>query len=286
MSIYLPGYLGFRKEYGRLAFSRATRWDEFAAVFPMRSLPEAKPVLLAGISHRTRADREELAAIRVADEFRRTERLWDGARHWRPLLEKVGVAFQVVDRPREYGFDWRDLLAETSFPLVVVDSLETGPDRSALLAHLERGGNVLITTPAATASRWDDPLYRDVLRIDYGGPENERRTLALGGPSPATAAHPVKNGKVPPPADAPKKIALELVPARPGEDVMTFSLLEGAEPFLVLDDGRVVGVKVARQVPGSAKRFKAIVLGFQLTDLKDVAMQEEVLRAALDHLKP
>ena len=187
ISIYLPAYLGFEKEYRRLRFSDRSRWAALCETYPLKPAAGPRPVGLLGIRHATKADREKLASIVVRDEFRRASWTHDFAAPWREDLGKLGLGYECLRSPRVHGEDWPAVLERYAGGIVVLDNHEgnedspdawrwhdglnpprvSGPGSRAVLRYLDAGGHLLLTSPDVTTKLWDGPLHREALGLEY-----------------------------------------------------------------------------------------------------------------------
>lgn len=287
LSVYLPAYLGFDKEYGKLRFARNSAWSELCQKFPLEKIENPQPIALLGVNHVTKGDREELGKIVVKDEFRAKMMKWDFATQWRKDLGALDKKFDVIADPRPYGEDWYGMIRHWQDGIVVVDNHQgaqnggnpfsyvasgmsaapaTGPEGRTLMRFLENGGRMLLSTTDVARAVWETPLYRDTLNLEYGFKWDYSYTFKAVG------------------NDALKDAKVEIVPARKGESITVFSGGEGVKPFAVLDNGETIGVTVERTSKATGKRYRAVVLGFYLADVKDEAQRRALLKQAFDFL--
>jgi hypothetical protein len=289
LSIYFPAYLGFAPEYERLRFAQDSPWARLCAMFPLKKMESAEPVLLAGIDHLTRAERERLGAIVTPYEFRQAMCKLDTTTPWGEPLKALGCPFTAVPDPRPYGQDWAGLIAQCNPKLVIADNTDgtpsggqdpydylssrgpampvlQGPDGRTLGEYLGKGGRLLLTTPAILGRSWDLPFYRDLLGLTYGQRWDRSYKFRL-----ADREEPV----------------FEIEPQRKGQTIRTFTGGDGVSPLCVLADSQaLIGAKIERTHPGTGAPFRAVVLGFYLTDVKDPAQRQALLREILTFLYP
>jgi cysteine peptidase C11 family protein/helix-hairpin-helix protein len=291
ISLYFPAYLGFDKEYRRLRFSDGSKWAKLCEKFPLKKLDKPQPVALLGINHATKADRDKLGAIVVKEEFDKAVRKYDFAASLRGDLDKLGMKYDCIKDPKPYGEDWMGLAQRFDNGTVILDNhlggetgaavvsmLEmlfggpslpriVGPDGRTVMRYLQGGGHLLLSTPGAAAAIWDTPLYRDTLALEYEQKWDYSYTFN------------VKSAGVKP------EDTFEIVPARKGESIVTFTGGEGVEPFATLKEGgKMIGAKISRTDPTTGKAFKAVVLGFYLTDVKGDDQRLAILREAMTFL--
>lgn len=284
VSIYFPAYLGFDKEYLKLRFAQDSKWVEMCRLFPLRKIEDPQPIAVLGVRHLNRPQRERLGRIVVREQFRDAMRRLDYASVWRKDLAALGHGFDVVEDPRPYGLDWEEMLRYWQDGVVLLDNHDgvapgggrplaylssssspppaSGPSGRELKRFLERGGRMLLCSPRATAKIWDQPLYRDLLGLEYGGRVDDDYGARLLGGDP---------------------LPFEIVPARKGSPILTFRGGEGVEPLCVRrTDGRVIGARIRR--PGPDGEVRAVVLGFYLTDVLDEVARRAILEQALRFL--
>ncbi|MBI3845525.1 MAG: helix-hairpin-helix domain-containing protein [Planctomycetes bacterium] len=295
ISLYFPAYLGFDKEYRRLRFADGSKWAKLCEKFPLKKLDKPQAVGLLGVNHATKADREKLGAIVVKEEFDKAIRKYDFAAPLSGDLKKLGLGFDCIKDPKPYGEDWLAMAQHFANGTAILDNHlggETGasvasfmemmfggpsipkivgPDGRTVMRYLQSGGHLLLSTPGATAAIWDTPLYRDTLGLEYEQKWDYTYTFNLKSVG-------VK-------ADD----TFEIEPARKGEGIVTFTArgTDGVEPFAMLlskDGGKMIGAKIARTDPTTGKAFKAVVLGFYLTDIKGDDQRLAVLREAMTFL--
>ncbi|MEN6335319.1 MAG: clostripain-related cysteine peptidase [Phycisphaerales bacterium] len=289
LSIYFPAYLGFDPEYGRLRFSQDSPWAQLCAKFPFKAVESPEPVLLAGLGHLTRAERERLGAIVTPEEFRRAVCKLDTTTPWAEPLKTLGCTFTVAPDPRPYGRDWAGLIAQWNPKLVLVDNTSgtpsgggdpyaylserrprlptlQGPDTRTLSDYLGKGGRLLLTTPDVLGRSWDLPLYRDVLGLTYGQRWDRSYKFHL-----ADREEPV----------------FEIETQRKGQAIRTFTGGDGVSPLCVLADSQAtIGAKIERNHPTTGAPFRAAVLGFYLADVKDASQRQALLKEILAFLYP
>lgn len=292
VSLYFPAYLGFDKEYSKLRFAADSKWTALCEKFPLKKLEQPAPVAVLGINHATKADRDALGKLVVKDAFLERIRGYDFAAPYRADLKTLAKAFDVVPDPRPYGEDWTGMLKHWQDGIVILDnhaglterdanpfgflSSESGaarpaagPDGRTVMRFLKDGGRVLLSSPNATAQLWDTPLYRDTLQLSYGEKWDYDYSFRL---------HGEKIG-----ADR----AFELVPARKGQSIVTFTGGAGVEPLATLNSGErgMIGAKISGTDPATGKSFRAVVLGFFLTDVKGEENRRAILEEALAFLE-
>ncbi|MEN6428379.1 MAG: clostripain-related cysteine peptidase [Phycisphaerales bacterium] len=289
LSIYFPSYLGFHPEYERLQFSQDSPWARLCAKFPLKTAESPEPVLLAGIDHLTRSERERLGGIVTPHEFRLEMRKLDPAAPWAEPLKALGCAFAAARDPRPYGQDWAGLIGKWSPKLIIADNTEgtpsggqdpygylsserpelpaiQGPDTRTLADYLGKGGRLLLTTPGIALQSWDMPFYRDLLGLTYG--QNWDRSYKFRLPD---RQEPV----------------FEIETARKGQALRVFTGGDGVAPLCILaDTGSMIGAKIERTHPDTGVSFRAVVLGFYLTDIKDTTQRQALLKEVLAFLYP
>ncbi len=275
VSLYFPSYLGFDSEYLRLQFAKDSKWVELCNRFPMKKLENPAPVAMLGINHATKADRDELGKIVVKDAYKDAIRKYDFASRLSGDLTKLGFRFDSIRDPRPYGEDWEQFVGHWQDGVVILDNHDglgsgggnpfgylsssfpsgpqsSGPEGRTVMRLLSRGGRLLLSTPAATAATWDLPLYRDTLGLTYG----ERWDLDYKFKSPSATSAKIAGDKV-----------FTITPARKGAPIQTFTGGDGVTPFCVLENGKMIGAKIAREDKDTKKAFRAVVLGFYLSDV-------------------
>jgi hypothetical protein len=291
VSIYLPAYLGFDKEYRKLRFAEDSKWAALCETFPLKKIENPQPIALLGIQHATKRDRELLGKIAVREEFREKILKHDFAKLLRGDLESLARSFDAIRDPRHYGEDWHGLIRNWRDGIVIVDNHDgignggnpfsyvasgfqapsaAGPDGRTLARHLTGGGRVLLATPQVSREIWETPLYRDVLGLEYRQRwDHSYEFVVAGAPSPEA-----------------KKVVV--APARKGEAITTFQAIPGVDgvaPLCVLDDGQWVGATIARRSAETGSEYRAVVLGFHLTDIADDAARRALLARALEFLE-
>jgi len=289
LSIYFPAYLGFHPEYERLRFAQDSPWARLCAKFPLKTAESSEPVLLAGVGHLTRAERERLGAIVTPDEFRQEMRRLDTTTPWAEPLKALECAFSVARDPRPYGQDWPGLIGAWGPKILVVDNTEgtpsgvqdpygylsgsrpslptiQGPDTRTLADYLAKGGRLLLTTPQVASRTWDAPFYRDVLGLTYG--QNWDRSYKFHLPDQ-------------------QEPVFEIETQRKGQAIRVFTGGEGVTPLCILEDsGAMIGAKIERTHPAGGTSFRAVVLGFYLADIKDETQRQTLLKEILNFLQP
>ncbi|MFO0980282.1 MAG: clostripain-related cysteine peptidase [Planctomycetota bacterium] len=285
ISLYFPAYLGFNKEYRKLRFAQKSRWADLCEKFPLKKIDHPAGVALLGINHATKAARAELGKVVVREQFDKLLRRYDFAASYRADLKKLELAFDAIKDSRPYGEDWLGLISSWQHGIVILDNHDGaapasgfeygmraaaprigGPDGRTVMRFLESGGHLLMSDPRAAAALWDTPLYRDTLGIAYEGTWDYSYAFQLAG------------------GDAGKVFEIDC--ARKGESIVTFTGAPGVEPFATLKDGgRMIAAKIARQDAKTGTPFKAVVLGFYLSDIKGDDDRLAVFKAALDFLK-
>ncbi len=289
ISLYFPSYLGFDSEYQRLKFAEGSKWVELCNRFPMKKLENPAPVALLGINHATKSDRDELGKIVVKDAFKDTIRRFDFASRLGGDLTKLGFKYDAIRDPRPYGEDWEQFVGHWQDGVVILDNHDglgsgggnpfgylsspfpsgpqsSGPEGRTVMRLLENGGRLLLSTPAATAATWDLPLYKDTLGLTYG----ERWDY--------TYKFKAKGAKI-----AADKL-IEITPARKGAPIQVFNGGVGVEPFCTLENGKMVGAKISREDPKTKKPYRAVVLGFYLSDVANDDDRRALLDEALAFL--
>lgn len=289
VSLYFPAYLGFDKEYLKLKFAANSDWADLCELFPLKKLEKPAPIALLGIQHASKADRDVLGKIVVREEFRDKILKYDFAAPLAGDLKSFGLAYDCIRDPRPYGEDWTGMLKHWQDGVVILDNHlggqnggnpfsyvsserspppSSGPESRAIMRHLKQGGRLLLSMPGIAAELWDTPLYRDTLGLEYG----QRWDYGYGFKVSGCAAL--------------KDKPLELVTARKGEAITTFSGGPGVEPLCVLDGGAMIGAKIDRVDAETGKNVRAVVLGFYLTDVKGDDNRRALLKEALDFLTP
>ena len=289
LSLYFPAYLGFNPEYQRLRFAQDSPWAKLCAKFPLKSLESPKEIGLLGIQHFTRKERERLGKIVTPQAFRKAVRELDTAAPWSGPLQALGYPFTVVSDPRPYGDDWTGLVEKWKLKIIVVDNtigtpsgdqapygylssrrpalpVRQGPDTRALSHYLSRGGQLLLTTPAATRQTWDAPFYQDILGLQYAQSWDRSYKFHL----------PDQNEPV-----------FEIQTQRKGQSIQILLGGEGVAPLCILSDsGAMIGAKIDRAHPATGTSFRAVVLGFYLADIQDQNQRERLLKEILTFLDP
>ncbi len=290
LSLYFPAYLGIDKEYLKLRFAEGSAWTGICEKFPLKRLENPAPIALLGVNHVTKSDREDLGKIVVKDQYRDRLLAWDFAKTWRGDLDSLGRKHDVVGDPRPYGEDWLGLVKNWQDGVVILDNhsgaqnggnpfayvtsgssapTSVGPDGRTIMRYLKGGGRLLLNTPDVARELWETPLYRDTLGLTYGF----KWDYSYGFQTPRVA-----------------KLAgrsIDIEPSRKGEAIMSFQAIDGIdgiEPLAVLDNGRWIGVTIERTDKDSGKPYRAVVLGFYLTDVKSEADRRAILGFALDFL--
>jgi hypothetical protein len=301
VSLYFPAYLGFDKDYRRLKFAENSAWADLCAKFPIKTIDKRAPVATLGVNHVVRGERERLGKIAVREEFEKVLRDKDWEKDWREDLKALGKSFDGIRDPKPYGEDWEQTLAHYRDGVVILDNhrggeLGGGPDLSdmqammggggwrpriprivgpqgrAVLRHLQAGGSLLLGSSEAARDVWDTPLYRDALGLEYDREWNRGFKFNVRGVAGLAA----------------DKI-LEVEPAKKGESITVFRAREGdagrgVEPFCILPDGKLIGVKIARRDETTGKDYRAVVLGFFLADVKNADDRRALLKDALAFL--
>ncbi len=289
LSIYFPAYLGFHPEYQRLQFAKDCPWAQLCARFPLKTLESKREIALLGVQHMTRPERERLGKIVTPEAFRKAARELDTAAPLREALEASGYPFTVTPDPRPYGKDWAELIAQWEPRIVVVDNTVgspsgrqdpygylssrrptlpnvQGPDTRTLSEYLGRSGRLLLMSPTILSRSWDWPFYRDVLGLQYGQAWDRSYKFHLAGKEDAT---------------------FEILTQRKGQSVRVFEGGEGVEPLCLLADTKaMIGAKITRTHPTTKTPFRAVVLGFYLSDIQDEDQRKNLLKEILTFLDP
>ena len=299
MTIYFPSYLGYNKEYRRLRFAKDSAWVRLCEKFPLRSLEEAKPIGLLGMSHLNKPARKDLAKIVVKEEYEKRVRELKKDQSYQDDLAKLEKEFTSVKEPKRFGQDWHGVLDHFVDGIVFVDNVDgnSAPSSRTLMRYLQKGGSTLITASNINRSIWDMPLYRDTLGLEYGQVwDNSYHFNVFGDDSADDANEDGDNedgdnedGDNEDGEEKSTKGKYEIVQATVGAKIMTLQVAEGAEgvePWLVLaDSGKIIGAKVSGTDPDTGKSFKAVVIGFYLNDVTDEAKRQSLLKDALEFLE-
>jgi catechol 2,3-dioxygenase-like lactoylglutathione lyase family enzyme len=289
LSIYFPAYLGFNPDYRRLQFALDSSWARLCAKFPLKTLESTKEIVLLGIHHLTRKQRERLGAIVTPEEFRQAARELDTAAPWTESLKALGYAFTELRDPRPYGDDWADLIDKQDPKIILVDETSgtpsghqdpyghlsarrpalpviRGPNTRTLADYVGRGGKLLLTCPYVGRWPWDTYFYQDVLGLKY-----ERRWDRSYKFHLADGNEPV----------------FEILTQREGQPIQTFQGGEGVTPLCILaDSDAMIGAKIERTHPETGNTFRAVVLGFYLTDIADGDQRKSLLSDIMTFLDP
>lgn len=304
VSLYFPAYCDLDQEYRKLRFAQDSKWVELIEKFPLKKIESPQPIALLGLNHATKADRDELGKIVVKDEFRSKIKNRSFSTLLESDLKSFGLEFDAITDPRPYGEDWLGLIRHWQDKIVVLDNHGggnqnggnpfghlsagdggsfsmfgffggganfgpsiSGPDGRTVMRFLQGGGHLLLSNPQVTARLWDTPLYRDTLGLRYGWRHDGSMKFTAKG---------VKS------ADG-ETFDIEL--ARKGDAIVTFTGGPGVEPFLVLEEnGATIGAKVTRTDLETGKTYRAVVLGFYLTDVKGEANRRALFQATLTFL--
>jgi hypothetical protein len=303
VSLYFPAYCDLDQEYRKLRFAQDSKWVELIEKFPLKKIEQPQPVALLGISHATKTDRDELGKIVVKDEFRSKIKNRSFSASLESDLKSFGVGCDAIMDPRPYGEDWLGLVRHWQDKIVVLDNHGggnqnggnpfghlsagdggssmfgyygganygpsiSGPDGRTVMRFLQGGGHLLLSNPQVTARLWDTPLYRDTLGLRYGWRHDGAMSFTAQNVKPAEGE------------------AFELELSRKGEGIVTFTGGPGVEPFVTLkENGAMIGAKITRTDPESGKAYRAVVLGFYLTDVKGEANRRALFQDALTFLR-
>src|SRR6185369_1058108 len=146
-----------------------------------------------------------------------------------------------------------------------------GPEGRNVLRHLQAGGRILLGAPNVTKAVWDTPLYRDALGLQYVRKWDRGFDFQVVGAQEIAAD---------------KKLSLAMATKRDSITVFEpIAGVEGVEPFVQLPDGQWLGAKVARTDPQTKKSYRAVVLGFYLSDVANADDRRALLKEALRFLE-
>lgn len=288
ITIYFPSYLGYNKEYRRLRFAKDSAWVRLCEKFPLKSLEEAKPIGLLGMSHLNKPTRHELGKLVVKEAYQKRMRELNRDQTYQDDLKALEKEFTSIEEPRRYGEDWHGVMENFVDGIVLVDGLDGSgaPSSRTMMRYLQQGGNALITSSSINRTIWDMPLYRDTLGMEYDQVWDNSFKFEVAGAEKAEEQEGDDEEKA---DDDKKSNEYEIVKASEGATIMTFQAAEegnGFEPWLVLpDSGKVIGAKISRNDPKTGKPFRAVVLGFYLNDVTDEEKRRALLKDAMEFLE-
>lgn len=288
LTIYFPSYLGYNKEYRRLRFAKDSAWVRLCEKFPLKSLEEAKPIGLLGMSHLNKPTQKELGKLVVREEYEKRMRELNFDQNYRDDLESMEKEFSSIKEPKRYGEDWHGVLENFVDGVVLLDRLDgsRSPSSRSVMRYLQQGGRTMIMSPGINRTIWDMPLYRDTLGLQYDQVWDNSFEFEVSGAKEADT----DEGAADEDSDESKASdGYEIVKSSEGASIMTFQVAEGeegVEPWLILpDSGKMIGAKISRKDPKTGKSFKAVVLGFYLNDVTDEGKRRALLKDAMEFLE-
>ncbi len=291
LTIYFPSYLGYNKEYRRLRFAKESAWVRLCEKFPLKSLEEAKPIGLLGMSHLNKPTKHELGKLVVKEEYQKRMRELNMDQIYREDLKSMEKEFSSIEEPKRYGEDWHGVLESFGDGVVLVDRLDgnRSPSSRTLMRYLQKGGRTLIMSPSINSTIWDMPLYRDTLGLQYDQVWDNSFSFKVAGDEAEQASSSDEESTDESDEESNPKNEYEIVKSSESATIMTFQVAEGmdgVEPWLVLpDSGKMIGAKIKRNDPKTGKTFRAIVLGFYLNDVTDEAKRRSLLKDAMEFLE-
>ena len=129
---------------------------------------------------------------------------------------------------------------------------------------MKSGRALLLSNLHVTSQTWERPFYEDTLGLKYGQKWDESYAFVI----------PDQNEPV-----------FEIVPERKGRPLGVFTGGQGVTPLCVIKGTEhMIGAQIERKHPVTGKAFKAVVLGFYLTDVKDPEQRKILTKRIVDFL--